>query len=145
MPKMTIRDRNDDTAARVRYFKTLSDEQLVIYCSMMLARELGAKKLALGYDGVSRAATKEEAFPSYKAWLTVDGTLADLRTNMCCIARTCKHVSRYRVNSYSGKHALERARGTYVTNDEFIVAALMLGFVWSDDAPNLLFKLDYRV
>ncbi len=48
-------------------------------------------------------------------------------------------------SSYGLKHVLERSLGGwYVTNGEFIAAALIAGYPYKHDAPNPLFGMSAR-
>ncbi|WP_067504480.1 hypothetical protein [Actinoplanes sp. TFC3] len=48
-------------------------------------------------------------------------------------------------SSYGAKHVLERAPGGwYVSNGEFIAAALIVGYPYRHDAPNTLFGMSRR-
>lgn len=139
---MTIGERNTDMHARARRLVTLDKDGLRAECSETLARTLGARKLSLTRFGVAAAASATEAHHSHTAWLD-DWSLDLLRANVPVVARLCKHASSYRVGSYNGKHAVEHALNNYVSNGEFIVAALMLGFTWRNDVPNIEFKMNY--
>ena len=46
-----------------------------------------------------------------------------------------------RVSSYSWKHVVERACGTYIANGEFICAALYLKYKMKVDGPNAFFNI----
>jgi hypothetical protein len=46
--------------------------------------------------------------------------------------------------SYGMKHVAERAMGTYITNGEFIAAALMLGYTHRYNTPNVLFGMSAK-
>jgi hypothetical protein len=48
------------------------------------------------------------------------------------------------VSSYTVKHVMERATGRYVTNGEFIAAALVAGYTFKYDQPNVLFGMSAR-
>lgn len=48
------------------------------------------------------------------------------------------------VGSYSMKHVMERATGRYVTNGAFIAAALIAGYTFKYEAPNVLFGMSFR-
>ena len=49
------------------------------------------------------------------------------------------------VNSYGMKHVMERATGRYVTNGEFIAAALIAGYAFRyTEGPNVLFGMSAR-
>ncbi|MDW4905140.1 hypothetical protein RB628_07210 [Streptomyces sp. ADMS] len=47
-------------------------------------------------------------------------------------------------SSYSVKHVMERATGRYVTNGEFIAAALVAGYTFKYAQPNVLFGMSAR-
>ncbi len=47
-------------------------------------------------------------------------------------------------SSYSVKHVMERATGRYVTNGEFIAAALVAGYTFKYAQPNVLFGMSVR-
>ncbi|MEV5986338.1 hypothetical protein AB0L85_15125 [Streptomyces sp. NPDC052051] len=44
-------------------------------------------------------------------------------------------------SSYAVKHVMERVTGRYVTNGEFIAAALVAGYIFKYDQPNVLFGM----
>jgi hypothetical protein len=48
------------------------------------------------------------------------------------------------VGSYGMKHVMERATGRYVTNGEFIAAALIVGYTFKYTEPNVLFGMSAR-
>lgn len=48
------------------------------------------------------------------------------------------------VGSYGMKHVVEKAIGRYVSNGEFIAAALIAGYPYRHDAPNTLFGMSAR-
>ena len=48
------------------------------------------------------------------------------------------------VDSYGMKHVMERATGRYVTNGEFIAAALIVGYTFRYAEPNVLFGMSAR-
>ncbi len=48
------------------------------------------------------------------------------------------------VDSYGMKHVMERATHTYVTNGEFIAAALIAGYPFRYVQPNVLFGMSAR-
>ncbi|MGW3933608.1 hypothetical protein ACWECC_36860 [Streptomyces microflavus] len=45
------------------------------------------------------------------------------------------------VSSYTVKHVMERATGRYVTNGELIAAALIVGYTFKYEQPNVLFGM----
>ncbi|MER6494453.1 hypothetical protein [Streptomyces griseorubiginosus] len=47
-------------------------------------------------------------------------------------------------SSYSVKHVMEQATGSYVTNGEFIAAALLAGYTFKYAQPNVLFGMSDR-
>ncbi|MGW2395815.1 hypothetical protein ACWCYY_04615 [Kitasatospora sp. NPDC001664] len=47
-------------------------------------------------------------------------------------------------SSYGVKHVMERAGGAYVTNGVFIAAALIAGYPFKYDQPNVLFGMSAR-
>ncbi len=47
-------------------------------------------------------------------------------------------------SSYSVKYVMERATGSYVTNGEFIAAALLAGYTFKYAQPNVLFGMSDR-
>jgi hypothetical protein len=48
------------------------------------------------------------------------------------------------VSSYGMKHVMQQATGTYVTNGEFIAAALIAGYPFKYAQPNVLFGMSAR-
>ncbi|RSN48287.1 hypothetical protein [Actinomadura sp. WAC 06369] len=48
------------------------------------------------------------------------------------------------VGSYGMKHVMEHATGVYVTNGEFIAAALIAGYTFKYTVPNVLFGMSAR-
>ncbi|MFD9428003.1 MULTISPECIES: hypothetical protein [unclassified Streptomyces] len=48
------------------------------------------------------------------------------------------------VSSYTVKHVMERATGNYVTNGELIAAALIAGYTFTYEQPNVLFGMSAR-
>lgn len=48
------------------------------------------------------------------------------------------------VSSYGVKHVMERESGMYVNNGEFIAAALIAGYTFKYDQPNVLFGMSAR-
>jgi hypothetical protein len=53
-------------------------------------------------------------------------------------------IKRPTVGSYGMKHVMERATGKYVTNGEFIAAALIAGYTFRRVQPNVLFGMSAR-
>jgi hypothetical protein len=47
-------------------------------------------------------------------------------------------------SSYTVKHVMQRVTGVYVTNGEFIAAALVAGYTFKYDQPNVLFGMSAR-
>jgi hypothetical protein len=47
-------------------------------------------------------------------------------------------------SSYTVKHVMQRVTGVYVTNGEFIAAALIAGYTFKYDPPNVLFGMSAR-
>lgn len=47
-------------------------------------------------------------------------------------------------DSYGVKHVMERATGRYVTNGVFIAAALIAGYTFKYDQPNVMFGMSAR-
>ncbi|WP_329254890.1 hypothetical protein OG223_29230 [Streptomyces sp. NBC_01478] len=68
---------------------------------------------------------------------TVMETAAWLRENITPIKTPT-------ASSYSVKHVMERATGRYVTNGEFIAAALVAGYTFKYVQPNVLFGMSAR-
>ncbi|WP_405536006.1 hypothetical protein OG787_20840 [Streptomyces sp. NBC_00075] len=48
------------------------------------------------------------------------------------------------VSSYTVKHVMQRATGRYVTNGVFIAAALVAGYTFKYEQPNVLFGMSAR-
>jgi hypothetical protein len=50
----------------------------------------------------------------------------------------------YKINSYGGKHVLEKHRKKYMSNGCFICAMILLGYTYKKpDSLNLIFKAKY--
>jgi hypothetical protein len=80
-------------------------------------------------DGRTRLAGREAAVLEIAAWLREN--IAPIKTPT--------------VGSYGMKHVVERAIGKYVTNGEFIAAALIAGYAFKyTDGPNPLFGMSAR-
>ena len=80
-------------------------------------------------DGRASLASREAAVLEIAAWL---------RENIAPIATPS-------VDSYHMKHVAERAIGEYVTNGEFIAAAVIAGYTFKyTDGPNPLFGMSAR-
>lgn len=47
-------------------------------------------------------------------------------------------------DSYRVKGLIERSRGEYITNGDLIAAALIVGYPYEYDAPNVLFGMSQR-
>lgn len=103
--------------------RSLTDHGFGVFEGHRLRRDELREQLAVGRDRLRESIA---AIVRIHEWL---------RTNI-------RPIKTPTASSYSGKHTAERAMGEYVTNGQFIVAALMAGYPMSrPSGPNARFGM----
>jgi hypothetical protein len=55
-----------------------------------------------------------------------------------------KPIKTTKISSYGMKHVVERITGVYISNGEFIAAALIAGYPYKYEQPNVLFGMSNK-
>lgn len=103
----------------------------------------------LGSFGIGVFAPMRKTAEQRRVELTADreelaGSEAIVQTTAAWLRENITPIKTPTVSSYSVKHVMQRATGIYVTNGEFIAAALIAGYTYKYAQPNVLFGMSAR-
>ncbi|WP_326682876.1 hypothetical protein [Streptomyces sp. NBC_01237] len=72
------------------------------------------------------------------------GAVAVVAETAAWLRENIRPIKTPTVSSYTVKHVMERTTGNYVTNGELIAAALIVGYTFRYEEPNVLFGMSAR-
>ncbi|GKQ37626.1 hypothetical protein [Streptomyces sp. A012304] len=125
LPYLEARRQITAFAEVMRQHPRLNSFGIGVFASHRLTAEQRRDELAVGREELAgRVAVVVET----AAWLREN--ITPIRTPV--------------VSSYTVKHVMQRTTGRYATNGEFIAAALVAGYAFRYDQPNVLFGMSRR-